>query len=62
MSGKADTEILQRSVIPAGRVIFHANDVGTTAFLINKGTVEIYREENGREANIAMLERPRPGW
>ncbi len=52
---KADAEILSRSVLPAGRIIFHAHESGLNAYLINKGTVEIYKQENGADVTIALL-------
>ncbi len=52
---KADAEVLSRAVLPAGRIIFHANETGLSAYLINKGTVEIYKHENGADVTIALL-------
>jgi len=53
---KADTEVISRRVFPAGRVIFRADDLGVSAFLVRSGTVEIYKVEDGEEIILATLQ------
>ena len=51
----ADTEVLSRRVLPEGRVIFRAEDLGVSAFVIKSGTVEIYKIDDGAEIVLAVL-------
>jgi CRP/FNR family cyclic AMP-dependent transcriptional regulator len=52
---KAATKVLDRRTYPPGRVIFYANEVGESAYLIRSGTVEIYRQDGDKEFVIARL-------
>jgi CRP-like cAMP-binding protein len=52
---KADTDVLSRKVLPPGQVIFRAEDPGLSAYLIRRGTVEIYKQDGGEDITIAQL-------
>ncbi|MBM3600303.1 MAG: cyclic nucleotide-binding domain-containing protein [Alphaproteobacteria bacterium] len=52
---KAATKVLDRRIFPPGRVVFHAGDLGDSAFLIRSGTVDIYRQDGDSEVVIAQL-------
>lgn len=48
-----DPKILDRRVYPAGKVIFNMDDLGHAAYLIRRGSVEIYKEQDGQAITIA---------
>lgn len=48
-------EILQRKVIAVGESIFKEGDNAATAYLIQDGEVEIYREAAGQKTVLATL-------
>jgi CRP-like cAMP-binding protein len=49
------TRILDRRVYQPGQIIFRAEELGTHAFLIKEGAVEIVKDLGGEEIVIARL-------
>jgi CRP-like cAMP-binding protein len=49
------TRVLDRRVFQPGQVIFRAEEVGSHAFLIKSGAVEIVKDPDGQEIVIARL-------
>jgi CRP/FNR family cyclic AMP-dependent transcriptional regulator len=58
-----EREVLARQLdvvrVPAGEVVFHANDPGGTLFVIRAGSVEVYFKDDTGER--VVLESPGPG-
>jgi CRP/FNR family cyclic AMP-dependent transcriptional regulator len=58
-----EREVLARQLdvvrVPAGQVVFHANDPGGTLFVVRKGCVEVFFKDDTGERIV--LERPGPG-
>lgn len=53
---KAAPDVLSRRVLAPGHVIFKADDIGVSAFLIRSGSVEIYKHADGQDVTIATLQ------
>lgn len=47
--------VLDRRVYPAGRLLYQKGDLGGSALYLRRGTVEIFKTENGRDIVIATL-------
>ncbi len=58
-----EREVLARQLdvvrIPAGQIVFHANDPGGTLFVVRQGCVEVFFKDDTGERIV--LERPGPG-
>ncbi len=50
-----DTIILERRFFPKGSVIIHEGEEGTSAFLIQSGSVQIYSTHNDRKVVLSSL-------
>ncbi len=48
-------DVLQRKVIAVGERIFKEGDDASSAYLIQDGEVEIYREANGEKVALATM-------
>ena len=48
-------EVLQRKVVAVGERIFKEGDDASSAYLIQDGEIEIYREANGEKTVLATI-------
>jgi CRP-like cAMP-binding protein len=49
------TPILERRHFSSGQVIMHEGDMGDHAYLIQSGSVQIYKEKKGKNVELARL-------
>lgn len=47
--------VLDRRIYPPGRVIYQKDDLGSSALLIKRGAVEIFKSDGSRDTVIATL-------
>lgn len=50
-----DRDIHNRHFVPAGDTVIEQGEKGNTAYLIQSGSVRVYREENGKTAELGKL-------
>lgn len=50
-----DSVILERSFVPAGKLILREGEEGNCAYLIQSGSVKVYTEHNGKKVELAKL-------
>ena len=53
---RRDTVILERRYIPAGKLILKEGDDGTSAFLIQSGSVRVFTMQGAEKIDLAILE------
>ena len=56
MSTKRDTLILERRFFPEGGIIINEGEDGDVAYLIQSGTIEIFKTLNGKQMPLAEME------
>lgn len=56
MSTKRDTLILERRFFPEGGIIINEGEDGDVAYLIQSGTIEIFKTLNGKQMLLAEME------
>lgn len=47
--------VLDRRIYPAGRLIYQKDDLGSSAFYLKRGAVEIFKNDGTRDIPIATL-------
>jgi CRP-like cAMP-binding protein len=53
---KAAPDVLSRRVLAPGHVIFRADDIGLSAYVIRSGSVEIFKRKGDQDVTIATLD------
>ena len=57
MSGAADDHGIEIVAYPKGSILFKQGDKGAAAYILNSGTIGLYRESQGRRVPLASVRR-----
>jgi len=57
MASGSDTQAIEIVAFPKGAVLFKQGDKGEAAYILNAGTIGLYRESQGRRVPLASVRR-----
>lgn len=56
MKSRSETVVLERRFIPKGQIFIRSGDIGSPAYLIQSGIVEVFILKDSKEIELAKLE------